>query len=194
MFSLFVKLRLGPGRVRAGIKYIPGYRSLGKIRVASRRCIAVPVAPMVVTKITDSRFSRFFVRFVPLFRSLMLTPMPCPHYFHAPGISRHYTNHRRTHNFLCGSTYRVRVLMYILLMCVRACVCVCVRTCVRACVRLCVCMCVFSECACGHGSCVHACRCVCIMLQRKSASRDMIDLTNMQSRDYRAGQVGTTNL
>ena len=33
------------------------------------------LCPLVVTKITDSSFSRFFVRFVPFFRSLMLTPM-----------------------------------------------------------------------------------------------------------------------
>ena len=41
VFCLFVKLRLSPGRG----KDIPGNRSPGKIRVASRRCTAVPVAP-----------------------------------------------------------------------------------------------------------------------------------------------------
>ena len=57
-------------------KDIPGYRSSGKISVASRRCTAVPVAPPGgELKKTDYRFSRFFVRPIPLFRSLMLTPM-----------------------------------------------------------------------------------------------------------------------
>ena len=56
-------------------KDIPGYRSSGKIRVASRQCTAVSVAPPGGEKITDSRFLRFFVLSVPLFRSLMLTPM-----------------------------------------------------------------------------------------------------------------------
>ena len=41
----------------------------------SRRCTAVPVAPPGGGKNTNSRFLRFFVRSVPLFRSLMLTPM-----------------------------------------------------------------------------------------------------------------------
>ena len=40
-FCLFVKQRLGPGRD----KDIPGHRSSGKIRVASRRCTAAPVSP-----------------------------------------------------------------------------------------------------------------------------------------------------
>ena len=79
VFYLFVQLRLGPCHIRAGIKISAGYRSLGKIRAASRRCTAVPVAPPGGEKITDSRFSRFFVSFVPLFRLLMLTPMLyCP--------------------------------------------------------------------------------------------------------------------
>ena len=38
-------------------------------------CITVPVAPHGGGKNTNYRFSRFFVRSVPLFRSLMLTPM-----------------------------------------------------------------------------------------------------------------------
>ena len=53
-------------------KYISGYHSSGKIRVASRRCTAVSVAPPGGETSTDSRF---FVLSVPLFRSLMLTPM-----------------------------------------------------------------------------------------------------------------------
>ena len=39
---LFAKLRLRPNRDRD--KDIPGYRSSGKIRVASRQCSTVPVA------------------------------------------------------------------------------------------------------------------------------------------------------
>ena len=39
-------------------------------------CTAVPVAPPGGEKNTNYRFSRFFVRSVPLFRPLMLTPMP----------------------------------------------------------------------------------------------------------------------
>ena len=38
-------------------------------------CTTVPVAPPGGGKNTNYRFSRFFVRSVPLFRSLMLTPM-----------------------------------------------------------------------------------------------------------------------
>ena len=38
-------------------------------------CSAVPVAHPGGEKNTNYRFSRFFVRAVPLFRSLMLTPM-----------------------------------------------------------------------------------------------------------------------
>ena len=56
-------------------KDIPGYRSSGKIHVASRRCTAVPVVPPGGEQITDYSFLRFFVRSVPLFLSLMLTPM-----------------------------------------------------------------------------------------------------------------------
>ena len=37
-------------------------------------CTTVPVAPLVVEQNTNYSFSRFFVRAVPLFRSLMLTP------------------------------------------------------------------------------------------------------------------------
>ena len=59
-------LRLSQRRVR---DRIPGYRSSSKIRVASRRCNTVPLAPSAVKKYTNSRFyafssalSRFFVR------------------------------------------------------------------------------------------------------------------------------------
>ena len=51
-------------------------------------CTTVPVAPPGGGKNTNYRFSRFFVRSVPLFRSLMLTPMPlsgmrcCPRLLH----------------------------------------------------------------------------------------------------------------
>ena len=45
VFCRFVKLRLSPGPRMARDKDIPGYRSSGKIRVASRRCITVPEAP-----------------------------------------------------------------------------------------------------------------------------------------------------
>ena len=38
-------------------------------------CTTVPVAPPGCGKNTNYRFSRFFVRSVSLFRSLMLTPM-----------------------------------------------------------------------------------------------------------------------
>ena len=68
-FGLFV-----PRRAR--VKDIPDYRSSGNIGVlASRRCTTVPVAPPGGEKNTNSSFLRFFVRSVPLFRSLMLTPM-----------------------------------------------------------------------------------------------------------------------
>ena len=50
---------------------MPDYRSSGKIHVAS----TVPVAPLAVGGNTNSHFLRFFVRSVPLFRSLMLTTM-----------------------------------------------------------------------------------------------------------------------
>ena len=40
-------------------------------------CTTVPVAPPGGEKILTTAFSRFFVRSVPLFRSLMLTPMMC---------------------------------------------------------------------------------------------------------------------
>ena len=59
----------------ATYKDILGYRSSGKIRVASRRCTAVPVAQHGGGKKTNSNFLRVFVRCVPLFRSLMWTPM-----------------------------------------------------------------------------------------------------------------------
>ena len=81
---LFVKLRLSLGRVGTRDKDIPDYRNCGKIRVASRRCTEVPVAPPGGGKNTNSRFLRFFVRSVPLFRSLMLTPM-------------HFQNTKRRH-------------------------------------------------------------------------------------------------
>ena len=48
-----------------------GYRTSGEIRNT------VPVAPPGGTHITNSSFLRFFIRSVPLFRSLMLTPMLC---------------------------------------------------------------------------------------------------------------------
>ena len=38
-------------------------------------CTTVPIAPPGSGKNTNYRFSRFFVRSVPLFRSLMLTAM-----------------------------------------------------------------------------------------------------------------------
>ena len=38
VFCLFVTLRLSPGQIMGRDKDIPGYRSSGKIRVASRRC------------------------------------------------------------------------------------------------------------------------------------------------------------
>ena len=69
-FYLFVKLGLSLRRAR---NRIPGYRSSGKMLVASRRCNQVPVAPLAVKKYTHSRF---FVRSIPPFRSLMLTAMP----------------------------------------------------------------------------------------------------------------------
>ena len=59
VFCLFVKLRL----------------SSGKIGLSSRRCNIVPVVPPVSGKNDNSCLLRSFVRSVPLFRSLMLTPM-----------------------------------------------------------------------------------------------------------------------
>ena len=43
--------------------------------LAKKMCTTVPVAPPGGGKNTNYRFSRFFVRSVPLFRSLVLTPM-----------------------------------------------------------------------------------------------------------------------
>ena len=67
-------LRLSLGRVGPGITIFRVTVSwdLGKICLASRRCTTVPVAPPGGVKNTNSRF---FVRSVPLFCSLMLTPM-----------------------------------------------------------------------------------------------------------------------
>ena len=59
--------------VEGPYKDIPGYRSSGKIRVTSRRCTTVLVTPPCGGKNPNSRF---FVRSVPLFRLLILTPMP----------------------------------------------------------------------------------------------------------------------
>ena len=75
VFCLFVKLRLSLGCVGTRDKDIPGYHNRVKIRVPSRRCTEVPVVPPGGWKNTNSSFLRFFVRSVPLFRSLMLTPM-----------------------------------------------------------------------------------------------------------------------
>ena len=71
-----VKLSLFVPR-RAPVKDIPGYRSSGKIGVASRRVglLQYQFRPLVVKKNTNHRFLRLFVSYVPLFRSLMLTPM-----------------------------------------------------------------------------------------------------------------------
>ena len=64
LFCMFAKMRLRPNRDRD---------SSGKIRVASRQCSTVPVAaPGGGEKI---RTPGFLVRSVPLFHSLMLTPM-----------------------------------------------------------------------------------------------------------------------
>ena len=70
VFCLFVKLRLSLGRVGTRDKDIPDYRNCGKIRVASRRCTEVPVAPPGGGKkiptpafyAFSSALSRFFVR------------------------------------------------------------------------------------------------------------------------------------
>ena len=67
VFCLFVKLRLSLGRVGTRDKDIPDYRNCGKIRVASRRCTEVPVAPpgggkKIPTPAFSSALSRFFVR------------------------------------------------------------------------------------------------------------------------------------
>ena len=66
VFCLFVKLRLCPGRVGPGIMVISGV-------IVARAKSTVSVAPPGGGKNTNYRFSRFFVRSVPLFRSLMLT-------------------------------------------------------------------------------------------------------------------------
>ena len=54
---------------RARDNDITGYRSSGKIRLASRRCTTVPIAPLGGVKSTNSCFLRFFVRSVPLFKA-----------------------------------------------------------------------------------------------------------------------------
>ena len=77
VFCLFVKLRLSPGRVGTRDKGIRGYLNSVKIRVASTRCTKILVVPPGGGGNTNSRFSRFFSHSVPLFRSLMLTPMLC---------------------------------------------------------------------------------------------------------------------
>ena len=61
-------------------------------------CTPVPVAPPGGGKNTNYRFSRFFVRSVPLFRSLMLTPM-FTQIARCPGrlcLVEKYTGHVRT--------------------------------------------------------------------------------------------------
>ena len=66
------------GRVGTRDKDIPDYRNCGKIRVLAYRLddvLKYQLCPLVVGKNTNSRFLRFFVRSVPLFRSLVLTPM-----------------------------------------------------------------------------------------------------------------------
>ena len=75
VFCLFVKLRLSLGRIGTRDKDIPDCRNSGKIHVPSRRWTEAPDAPPWWWKKHNSRFLRFFVRSVPLFRSLMLTPM-----------------------------------------------------------------------------------------------------------------------
>ena len=55
------------GQRRARDNDIPGYRSSDKIRLPSRRCTIVPVAPIGGVKSTNSRFLRFFVRSVTVF-------------------------------------------------------------------------------------------------------------------------------
>ena len=72
----FVKLRLSPGRIgpgcnAAGIKI---FRII-VARAKSVHCLQYQLRPLAAAENTDSRFLRFFVRSVPLFRSLMLTPM-----------------------------------------------------------------------------------------------------------------------
>ena len=75
VFCLFVKLRLSLGPRRAPDKDIRDCSS-GKICVASRRCTIIPIAPPGGGwGNTNSRFLSFFVCSIPLFRSLMLTPM-----------------------------------------------------------------------------------------------------------------------
>ena len=75
LFCKIVKCCVCCQFVFARDKYIPGYRCSGKIRLASRRDVLQYKLRPWRLKNTNSRFLRFFVRSVPLFRSLMLTPM-----------------------------------------------------------------------------------------------------------------------
>ena len=69
-------LRLSLDRVGLGITISRVIVARAKfISLASRRCTTVQTAPPGGVKSTNSRFLRFFVRSVPLFCSLMLTPM-----------------------------------------------------------------------------------------------------------------------
>ena len=75
VFCLFVNLRLSPHRVGPGIK-------ISRVILARAKSVyrldevLYQLCPLAVGKpYYNSRFLRFFVRSVPLFRSLMLTPM-----------------------------------------------------------------------------------------------------------------------
>ena len=74
VFCLFVKLvwaALGPG---INISHI--IVTVAKYVYRLDDVLKYQLHPLVVVKNTNSRFLRFSVRSVPLFRSLMLTPMP----------------------------------------------------------------------------------------------------------------------
>ena len=70
---LFVKLRLSPGRIPPGIKISRVIVARAKSVKRLDGILQYQLRPLAVGKNTNSRL---FVRSVPLFRSLMLTPMP----------------------------------------------------------------------------------------------------------------------
>ena len=77
VFCLFIKLRLSPGCVDLGIKISRVTVQVARAKSVYRvdNVLLYQLRPLAVGGNTNSRSLRFFGRSVPLFRSLMLTPM-----------------------------------------------------------------------------------------------------------------------